>query len=159
MPGKNKAPEMTNRTSETENGVITSVENQDAIVELSIQEACQSCGARMVCVPDSAGKRQLKAANPLEARVGDRVAITEKSNFLLTVSFLQYGIPFLGFLTGIFSFYFIDLEAIPLPLELMWFIGGLIGLALGAFISRYYIEKLAEAGGSFFTISKILNSA
>ena len=156
MPGKNKAPEMTNRTSETENGVITSIINRDAIVELSIQEACQSCGARMVCVPDSSGKRQLKAANPLDARVGDRVAITEKSNFLLTVSFLQYGIPFLGFLTGIFTLYFLNLDSVPIPPELIWFTGGLIGLALGALISRYYIEKLAKADGSFFTISKIL---
>ena len=81
--------EMANRSSENEIGVVTALRENEAIVELSLQESCDSCGARFICVPDQSGKRQLRAANPLNAAVGSHVTIIEKSNFLLKVSFLQ----------------------------------------------------------------------
>jgi positive regulator of sigma E activity len=127
---------MTSRSSEMETGFVTSIQDSDAIVELSIQESCESCGARLVCVPDQSGKRRLRAANPIGAKVGSQVNITEKSNFLLKVSFLQYGIPFLGFLLGIFL---------------------ITGMMIAALISRYFVEKLAKGNSTFFEISKILN--
>ena len=88
---KNRVPEMTSRSSDVEIGIVTALRDNDAIVELSIQESCESCGARMICVPDQSGKRRLRAANPLKAKIGSEVNITEKSNILLKVSFLQYG--------------------------------------------------------------------
>ena len=150
-------PEMTSRSSEVEIGVVTALQDNDAIVELSIQESCESCGARMICVPDQTGKRRLRAANPMRAKVGSQVNITEKSNFLLKVSFLQYGIPFLGFLIGIFLLYNADLSKVPVPQELVQFLGGIAGMMIAALISRFYIEKLAEGNSTFFEISKILN--
>jgi positive regulator of sigma E activity len=149
-------PEMTSRSSDIEVGVVTALHDNDAIVELSIQESCESCGARMVCVADQSGKRRLRAANPIRAEIGSKVNITEKSNFLLKVSFLQYGIPFLGFMLGIFLLYSADLSIIPVPQELVLFIGGIAGMMIAALISRYFIEKLAEGNSTFFVISKIL---
>jgi sigma-E factor negative regulatory protein RseC len=140
-----------------ETGFVTSIQDSDAIVELSIQESCESCGARLVCVPDQSGKRRLRAANPIGAKVGSQVNITEKSNFLLKVSFLQYGIPFLGFLLGIFLLYATDLSMIPIPQELVIFLGGITGMMIAALISRYFVEKLAKGNSTFFEISKILN--
>jgi positive regulator of sigma E activity len=154
---KNKVPETTGRSSEVEIGIITALEDDDAIVELSIQESCESCGARMVCVPDQSGKRRLRAANPIKAEIGSQVSITEKSNFLLKVSFFQYGIPFLGFLLGIFLLHSLDLSIIPVPQELMLFLGGIGGMMVAALISRLYIEKLADGKSTFFEISRILN--
>ena len=148
--------EMTSRSSDVEVGVVTALQDDDAIVELSIQESCESCGARMVCVADQSGKRRLRAANTIRAGVGSQVNITEKSNFLLKVSFLQYGIPFLGFLLGIFLLYATDLTMIPVPEELVIFLGGIAGMMIAALISRYFIEKLAEGNSTFFVISKIL---
>ncbi len=154
---KNRVPDLTSRSSEVEIGVVTALQDNDAIVELSIQESCESCGARMVCVPDKTGKRRLRAANPLKAGVGSHVTITEKSNFLLQISFLQYGIPFIGFLIGVFLLYATDLSAIPVPQELVIFLGGIAGMMIAALISRFFIEKLAEGNSTFFEISKILN--
>ena len=148
---------MTGRSTEVEIGIITALENDDAIVELSIQESCESCGARMVCVPDHSGKRRLRVANPMRAEIGSQVNIIEKSNFLLKVSFFQYGIPFLGFLLGIFLLYSLDLSIIPAPQELVLFLGGIGGMLVAALISRKYIEKLADGNSTFFEISKILN--
>jgi positive regulator of sigma E activity len=150
-------PDMTSRSSEVEIGVVTALQDNDAIVELSIQESCESCGARMICIPDESGKRRIRAANLIQAEVGSHVNITEKSNFLLKVSFLQYGIPFLGFLIGIFLFYSSDLTMNPVPQELVIFIGGIAVMLISALISRFYIEKLAEGNSTFFEISKILN--
>jgi positive regulator of sigma E activity len=148
---------MTGRSSEVEIGIITALQDDDAIVELTIEESCESCGARMICVPDQSGKRRLRAANPLRAAIGSQVNIIEKSNFLLKVSFFQYGIPFLGFLVGIFLFYSFDLSIIPAPEELVLFLGGIGGMMIAALISRFYIEKLADSNSTFFEISKILN--
>lgn len=154
---KNRVPDLISRSSEVEIGVVTALQDNDAIVELSIRESCESCGARMVCVPDQTGKRRLRAANPLKAGVGSHVTITEKSNFLLKISFLQYGIPFIGFLIGVFLLYATDLSAIPVPQELVIFLGGIAGMMIAALISRFFIEKLAEGSSTFFEISKILN--
>lgn len=148
---------MTSHSSEVEIGVVTELHDDDAIVELSIQESCESCGARMVCVADQSGKRKLRAANPFRAEVGSQVNIIEKSNFLLKVSLLQYGIPFLGFLLGIFFLNSTDLSIIPVPQELVLFLGGIAGMMLAALISRFYIEKLAKSNSTFFEISKIRN--
>jgi positive regulator of sigma E activity len=154
---KKRAPEMTSRSSEVEIGVVTALRDRDAIVELSIQESCESCGARFVCVPDQSGKRQLRVANPMNAGVGSHVTISEKSNFLLKVSFLQYGIPFIGFLIAIFLLNATDLSAIPLRKELIIFVGGIAGIVIAALISRFFIAKLAETDSTFFEISKIVS--
>jgi positive regulator of sigma E activity len=154
---KNRVPEMTSRTSEMEIGIVTALQDNEAIVELSIQESCESCGARFVCVPDQSGKRQLRVANPMNARVGSHVTITEKSNFLLRVSFLQYGMPFAGFLIAIFLLNTTDLSVIPVRSELILFAGGLAGLVIAGLISRLFIEKLAEKDSTFFEISKIVS--
>ena len=150
-------PEMTSRSSEVEVGVVTALHDNDAIVELSIQESCESCGAQMICVADQSGKRRLRAANPIRAEIGSQVNIIEKSNFLLKVSSLQYGIPLLGFMLGIFLLYTMDLSMIPVPEELVQFLGGIAGMMISALISRFFIAKLAEGNATFFEISKILN--
>lgn len=148
---------MTTRPSEVEVGIVTALKDNEAIVELSLQESCASCGARFICIPDQSGKRQLRVSNPLNANIGSQVTISEKSNFLLKVSFLQYGIPFLGFLISCFLVNAMDLSAIPVQRELIIFLGGLVGLFICGLISRLFIEKLAETDSTFFEISKVVS--
>lgn len=149
-------PEIKSRSSEDEIGVVTSLQNGDAVVELSFQEACESCGAKMLCVPDSRGKRQLRVENKINARVGNQVSIIEKSNYLLVISFLQYGLPLIGFMAGITILYGIDLSSLLLPKELIMFLGGLSGLIICAFISRYFVGRIAGKGHRLFEISGII---
>ena len=147
---------MDSRSSESEIGIITSLRDNDAIVELSIGETCASCGARILCVPDGTGTRRLRASNPLHAKLGSKVSIIEKSNFLLKVSFLQYGLPLIFFCIFIFSLYSAKISILSIPDELIWFAGGIGGLIIGAIIARYFVERLAEKGGTFFEISEIV---
>ncbi len=149
-------PEIYRDQEEFETGVVTGVQGDEAIVTLNLQQACASCGARILCVPDNTGKRILRVANPLHANVGSRVAIAEQSGFLLKLSALQYGIPFIGFLTGIFLLYFTQVSVASIPPELIMFFGGLIGLFCGAVISRQLADKIAGSGETFFEIARIL---
>ena len=153
---KSKALDLNRRSAEDEVGIVTALQDNEAVVELSLQESCESCGARFICVPDQSGKRQLRVSNTVNASVGNHVTITEKSNFLLKVSFLQYGIPIIGFLLAIFLMNTLDLSSLPLPRELLLFIGGLAGLFISGSISRLFIEKLAETDSTFFEISRIV---
>ena len=142
--------------SGSERGIVTAIQGNEAIIEFSLQESCESCGARMICVPDNTGKRRLRAANPLNAGIGSQVSITEKSNFLLLISFLQYGLPLILFFLFILVFYLSKITLWSVPKELIWFLGGLAGLFTGALISRHFVQRLSEKGGSFFEISEIL---
>jgi positive regulator of sigma E activity len=150
-------PDITHTESEAEIGVVTALQGDDAIVEIMEQEICETCGARLVCRPDKTGKRTLRAINSVGAKIGNEVCITEKSNILLKMSFFQYGLPFLGFMAGIFLLYATNLSMIPLPKELLLFLGGIAGLVISAFISRYYVKKLAEGNAHFFEITRILS--
>ena len=94
----------TDHAQEIETGIVTDLQNGCALVELNLQAACENCGAKVLCVPDENGKRSLKVSNPVNAQIGERVAISESGDFLLKVSAIQYGIPFIGFLLGIFIF-------------------------------------------------------
>ena len=143
---------------EIETGIVTDLQNGNAFVELNLQAACENCGAKVLCVPDQNGKRSLKVSNSLHAQIGERVAISESGDFLLKVSAIQYGIPFIGFLLGIFIFYFINLNIAGIPSELIYFIGGMIGLGLSAMISRRAAQNMAESNRSFFAITKIVQS-
>ena len=150
-------PETALPSSESEKGIVTAIIDDEAIIELTAQESCQSCGAKMICLPDGSGRRQLRASNPNHAAVGNLVAVSEKSNFLLLVSFFQYGVPLLFFFLFVFGFYLTDTTLWSLPKELLWFFGGLLGIFCGALISRFFLERIAASGSSFFEISEILN--
>jgi positive regulator of sigma E activity len=143
-------------TREFETGIVTEQQNGNATVELNTQSACENCGARVVCVPDDKGKRLLRVANPLNARTGNQVEIGESSDFLLKISAIQYGIPFLGFITGIVILNILNLPTGKIPPELLLFAGGMSGLAISAVISRYLAQRLAHKKNTIFTITKIL---
>ena len=141
---------------EFETGIITGIKGNDALIKLSLQPACESCGAKLLCVPDSNGNRILRAENPLHAKIGNRVAIAERGGFILKLSLLQYGIPFIGFLVGIFLIYVLRINFDHIPFELTMFISGLIGLFMSTLLSRKLAVKIAGSGETFFEITRIL---
>lgn len=139
-----------------ETGTVVGIEGKTAIVELSMQPACETCGARMVCTPDQNGKKSMKVINTIGAGIGSKVTIGESANFLLKMSALQYGLPFLGFMAGILMLYAADIRLANLPQELLFFIGGLIGLGGSAMISHKISKRMAGGDESFFRITNII---
>jgi positive regulator of sigma E activity len=138
---------------DVEKGTVTAVLGSEAWVRMNVREVCENCTARILCVPDHAGKRMLKVSNTIQARVGQNVVITEKPEFLFYLSFLQYGIPIIGFSGGILIPFFLNLSIPFLPYVLSLFIFGLSGLGLCSLAGHRLISSLAKRGQTFFSIS------
>ena len=146
---------MTNKNinnSEYETGIITEIIDSEVTVELNPNGACESCGARVVCSPNSNGKRIIKAENTIDARVGQKVKIDENSELTLKLTGFQYGIPLLGFVIGLFVSCFLNLRIEPLPIELIQFGYAMLGLIIFAAISKWYIKEFAKKHFYFFSI-------
>ena len=141
---------------EFETGVVIGMDGDSVIVELSLQPECENCGARMVCSPEKNGKKSMKVTNKLGAEIGSTVAIGESADFLLKMSTLQYGIPFVGFMAGILILYGIDFHLADIAQEFLFFIGGLVGLGISAVFSNKIAKRMANGEESFFMITKIM---
>lgn len=140
------------KNSEYETGIVTEIVNNEVIVELKPNEACKSCGARVVCSPNSNGKRIIKAENTIDARIGQKVKIDENSEMFLKITGFQYGLPLLGFILGLMVSYILNLKIEPVPVELIQFTSAMAGLIIFTGISKWYIKEFAKKHFYFFSI-------
>jgi len=138
-------------------GVVTRLEDGKAFVSIRENEACENCGAKLICAPNAKGDRGILARNPLHASPGQAVQVTESRDILLRLSLLQYGLPLVGFLLGIFLLYSFAVQIQGIPQELLLFIGGLAGLGLSSVLAWKLVGNLAQGQTMYFEISKILN--
>ncbi len=99
----------------------------------------------------------MPARNPLGAEVGQNVLVTESGELLLKLTMIQYGLPLIGFLIGIFGFNFWGVTLFGMPAELFSFVGGLLGLVLGGLVSWKWAYNAGKRANMYFTISKIYN--
>jgi len=139
-----------------ETGIVTALDGNNAIVELSMQPECDNCSAKVICLPDQKGKRSLTVSNNMSARVGNQVTIGESSDFLLKLSTLQYGIPFIGFILGILVLYLLNIQISGIAQEFLFFLGGICGLGISGVIAHRLAKNFAAGNQSFFSIIRIL---
>lgn len=142
---------MSNQVSDT--GIITQIDSNYAIITIEVTDSCKNCGIRFLCSPGSDKEKTITLENTIDAKVGDRIAISETSNILLKLSFLQYGLPLIGFLLGIIIATQLNINL--QPVELYQFLRGLIGLGIAGVISYLIIKRMAKKPGKFFTFKKI----
>ncbi len=136
-------------------GLVESVSGEKAIINLNQSDSCKKCHARLLCRPDSSGKRQITALNPLNARPGQKVSIKESGNLLLLLSFMQFGLPLILLLVGIFLADGFKLTIFDAPPELAMSICGLIGLLTGGIIARIWASRKANTSTAVFEITSI----
>ena len=139
-------------TQEYETGIVTEIRDNEVLVELNPNDACESCGARIVCSPNSKGKRIIKAENSIDAQVGQIIKIDENSELTLKLTGFQYGIPLIGFILGLMISYLLKWNIEPLPVELIQFGFALLGLISFAGLSKLYITEFAKKHFYFFSI-------
>ena len=142
---------MSNQVSDT--GRITKIDDNFATIAIDSTDDCKDCGIRFLCSPGSDKDKIITLENTIEAKVGDRVAISEASNILLKLSFLQYGSPLIGFLFGIIIATQLNIKL--QPVELYQFLCGLLGLGLAGLISYLIIKRMAKKPGKFFKFEKL----
>lgn len=139
-------------TQDYETGIVTKIRGNEVFIELNPNSACESCGARVVCTPNSKGKRIIKAENTINAQIGQQVKIDENSNVTLKITAFQYGIPLLGFVLGLILSYVTNLRIEPLPVELVQFALALLGLFIFAAFSKCYFKEFAKMRFYFFSL-------
>ncbi|MBU3916835.1 SoxR reducing system RseC family protein [bacterium] len=142
---------------DVESGMVILIQGDKARVRLLENDACEECNARIFCRPGSDGVREMLAYNHIKASVGDRVDIAETSNLLLKLSFMQFGVPLIGLLSGILFVNVFNLALFSFPHELVMSIGGLIGLLLGGTLTWIWSKKVAKTISCVFEISAIQN--
>ena len=145
--------------SETESGLVTSIADDKAMVQLTRTESCERCGAKFICRPGDDGFREMRAYNPLQANVGDYVEITETGNLLLKLSLIQFGIPLLGLVLGIFVVFYLQPANTLLSKEVNMSIGGLIGLLAGGGIVWGTLKTWAKKISCVFEIVRVTNES
>ena len=134
-------------------GIVSNINGNYATITIETTDTCKDCGIRFLCSPSSDKDKVITLENTIDVNIGDRVAISEASNILLKLSFLQYGLPLIGFLLGIVFGTQIQIQW--QPIELYQFICGLLGLGLAGLISYLIIKRMAKKPGKFFTFKKI----
>jgi positive regulator of sigma E activity len=125
-----------------EPGIITATDGDRITIQLTNQDACEDCGLQLVCKPGGSDDRSLEINSPGEFQVGQQVKLVEQINLEWRLASLQYLLPLLLFIAGILGFYMIPVSAIPV--ELLSFVGGCLGLVVSFLISRHLMARLAK---------------
>ncbi len=135
-------------------GIVTNIDGNYATITIDTDDSCKTCGIRFLCSPGSDKDKIITLENTIDAKIGDRVTVSEASNILLKLSFLQYGLPLIGFLLGIIiaTQFTINLQ----PIELYQFLCGVLGLGIAGIISYLIIKRMAKKPGKFFRIEMLV---
>ncbi|MBS1272585.1 MAG: hypothetical protein MAGBODY4_01732 [Candidatus Marinimicrobia bacterium] len=139
-------------------GIVKRIEGDKAFVTLMENDTCEDCGAKILCAPNEKGERGVLAKNEAGATTGQKVIVTESRDLLLKLSLMQYGLPLLGFLLGIFALYFSDISVAGIADEVVYFVGGLVGLALTSALSWKWAALASQNEDNYFEISKIYSN-
>jgi sigma-E factor negative regulatory protein RseC len=139
----------------SEVGIVKEIRDGRTFVELQQTDACDACGAKLFCRPGKDGKHEMAVLNTIDAKVGEMVELNEMGNLLLRLSFMQYGVPLLGLLSGIFMINGIKPDLHPIRFELVMAAGGFIGLILGGVLTHFWARRLSGKINSVFKISAI----
>lgn len=141
--------------SDHETGIVKSVSDSRTVVELQPNAACESCSARILCRPGKEGRHEMSVLNTIGAMPGDSVELDETGNLLLILSLMQYGLPLLGLLGGIFLVYGMDLNISLVRSELLMAIAGLLGLFVGGAVAYLGLKYLSRKITHVFRITAV----
>lgn len=142
--------------TEVTSGTVTRVNGSKASVRVEQTDGCDRCGVKIWCHPERDELTTISVHNNLNAQVGQKVLISEKSTYLLKISVLQYGIPLIGFVAGIVVVYAAGLTIKILPDELSMFMGGVIGVLLAGIFSYFWAKRIARKGEHYCEIREII---
>ncbi len=137
-------------------GKVIEVQDGFAKVELADTEGCHTCGARLICHPQSSGKRILRLKNSLHAPIGSKVQIEQSDKRQLILGLMQSGLPTAGFVIGVVGANQLLTDPIyGLPADLIQFGVGFIVLIITGVIVRSWCKSQVSKGFAVFTMKEI----
>ncbi len=126
-----------------ETGFIQSVEDSQVTILFATGDACDSCGLKVVCAPGKQSERLLTLPQTGEFKAGQKVQVEELSNLELHLALIQFGLPMVAFLVGLFIGYVLPFQHI-LPRELSAFLLACVGLGLSFFAARRLVQRVVD---------------
>ncbi len=121
-------------------GIIKRIEGIFATVSIPKKSACEGCSLG-ICKPDSQFM-EIKALNPVNATIGQKVKIVMKPYTYLKGSLIVYGIPALALITGavlgkeVISLYFARLDP-----DIVSAITGFIAFAISFIVIKLWSSR------------------
>ncbi|MCL6465446.1 MAG: SoxR reducing system RseC family protein [candidate division WOR-3 bacterium] len=94
-------PAETPQTGSEEPGVVKTIYDDRAEVEVVPSDSCRHCGAAHLCNWSCERTRTIVARNPIGAKPGDRVYIQHEEKERLRSSLLLFGLPALLMIAGV----------------------------------------------------------
>ncbi|MBF0604060.1 MAG: SoxR reducing system RseC family protein [Nitrospirae bacterium] len=148
-----------------EQAVVVALDGDHAVVVGQRQSSCGSCHQEGTCATLSFGgghkEVRLRVANPVGARVGDRVLLEMSERHMLRASFLAYIVPVLALFVGGFLFRQLGLMVgvSPQSAETLGGVVGVIALMLVFFWLKHHNRKIEVAGGGQLLLKAVIEEA
>lgn len=122
-------------------GVVVSVEQGLAVVEVPCLQACEGCAARSLCTTHEQQKGRLSVRDPLGARPGDEVLIEIPEEHYSRALIQMFASLLTALLVGMGGGYLLA-SRLALPVLPMTLGGMALGLAIAGFVlTRYFRDK------------------
>lgn len=124
-----------------EQGTIREIENSRMAIVFEQGDACDSCGLKVVCSPGSLTERMLKLPKQEGLEVGQKVRIEEKMDLEFRLALIQFGLPMLAFIIGLFPGYFYPIPG--LAPELSGFLVACLWVGASFFLAKRLVKNLS----------------
>lgn len=124
-----------------DSGLVISIKEGIAQVEVNCLESCQGCSAKSLCIGHAQSKGLLSAKNPIKASPGDEVVIDIPETKYAKALIVLFGSLLLASLAGMTVGYFSS-NIIPLSSSASTLFGLFLGLTLaGGWLYRYFRKR------------------
>ena len=131
-------------------GIVTSINHNILSVRMLPEKECISCG-NSSC--SAATENLILAENKCEASEGNLVRIMHPSNIYLQLNMIQFVIPVICFITGVYGADTLLHKNLLLPREIELFLSGILTMILGS-AATVRIIKLFPGKKSHFIAEK-----
>lgn len=138
-----------------ESGVVKETNGDKALIQLLENEICDTCSARILCRPGAKGTKEMLVFNPLNAEIGQTVEISEIGHLMLKLSLMQFGLPLLGLVLGIFSIYLSGITVSFISIEMLMMGAGIFGLIISGSITWLWSNYVAQRVDCVFEICSV----
>ena len=139
-----------------EEGIVMETQGDLAKIAIVTKSACEKCASASTCHPEG-GDSLMEAANPLNAKKGQRVKIILAPQIYLKAAIIIYGIPVTAFIAAAIIVKNLTTGSLGERGSDLWaFFGGMASLVVSFFFIRSYNKKVEKTQEYKPTIVEIL---
>lgn len=126
-----------------EEGIVSEITDDIAKVSILKKSACEQCAAAGVCHPGD--QETMEAANPLNAKKGQKVKVVIAPQLYLKASIILYGIPMAVFIAAAIIAKKLAVQFGSEANSDLWaFMAGFLSLAVTFILLRAYNKKVEK---------------